>query len=127
MTDTLTLPLMLNAIIHFDLRKKYYIMPYVTAGAGYSWAFLFHPQQEKNFGGFTWQVMAGTAIQPRKDYFVEMTVEAGYRGSMLTTREEYKLDLSGFVFRVGVRFSLGVLGSPDKKEPEKDEQPISPQ
>ncbi len=116
--DALTLPLMLNAVVHYDLRKDYFIMPYVAAGAGYSWSFFFHPDQDKNYGGFTWQVMAGTSIQPRKDYFAEMIVEAGYRGSSLTAREGYKLDLSGFVFRAGVRFSLGRLGILNSEKPE---------
>ena len=47
-----------------------------------------------------------------------MIVEAGYRGSSLTAREGYKLDLSGFVFRAGVRFSLGRLGILNSEKPE---------
>ncbi|HOO71391.1 MAG TPA: outer membrane beta-barrel protein [Spirochaetota bacterium] len=108
-SDVLCLPLMANAVVHYDLREKYHVMPYISAGAGYSWAFLLQPDERANYGGFTFEVLAGTSIRPKKNYYAEILVEAGYRGSSLSSREAYKLDLSGFVFRTGVRFSLGSL------------------
>ena len=125
-SDVLCLPLMANAVVHYDLREKYYIMPYITAGAGYSWAFLLQPDERANYGGFTFEVLAGTSIRPEKNYFAEILVEAGYRGSSLSSREEYRLDLSGFVFRTGVRFSLGSLDRIGL-EPETSAELTSPQ
>ena len=108
-SNALTIPIMLSARIRFDLRNKLYIMPYITAGAGYSLSFLLCPGKDLIYGGFTWHGMCGTAIRPVKTSFTEILIEAGFRGISMTSREDHRLDMSGFVARAGVRFCLGIL------------------
>jgi hypothetical protein len=118
MADALTLPLLLNAIVHFDLRDRYYVMPQICFGAGYSWSFFLQPDEKATFGGFTWQALAGLSIRPGASVRQDILIEVGYRAASLTTREGHGLDLSGFVFRAGVRFNLGVLdGRQDSDAP----------
>lgn len=119
LTDALTVPMLLNAIVFFDLRDSYKIMPYLTAGVGYSLSFYLSPGKDLMYGGFTWQTLAGTAIRPVKDYFVELIIEVGYRGISMSSREFYHMDMSGLIARAGVRFSLGILDRVDTTDDPK--------
>jgi len=110
-SNVYSVPLLLNARVRFaQLKEDYGMAPYLAAGAGYSWTFADLNGNSETFHGFTWQTMIGTSIQFADDSNIELIVEAGYRGTDITSTisgTEYTLDMSGFVAHIGVRFPFG--------------------
>ncbi len=110
-SNVYSVPLLLNARIRFaQMKQDFGVTPYIAAGAGYSWTFADINGNNETFQGFTWQTMAGAAFKFAEDSDIEFIVEAGYRGTNITTEIEtfeYTLNMSGFIGHIGVRFPLG--------------------
>jgi hypothetical protein len=58
------------------------------------------------FDGFTWQVVGGLEIKFGADSGLAFIIEAGYRGAALENSDNWELDMSGFIGRVGVSIPL---------------------
>jgi len=121
-TNAYIFPLILDAqILLPDLREKYFILPYLTIGLGYSLMIYDYNQpayidsatletQDSRsdtdfYSGFTWQVIAGAAIKPGQRSRIEFIAEVGYRGVKLK-RDNLEIDMSGFLINIGVRYPL---------------------
>jgi len=105
-TDLYTLPILAVAKIRMaDMMETYGFMPYVTGGIGYSWTWYKLPQDTYRFGGLTWQTLAGIEVKLGADSNLAFLIEGGYRGAKVKD-DNYTLDMSGFVGRVGVTFPI---------------------
>jgi len=102
-----TLPLLAVATVRLaDMMDNYGFMPYATGAAGYSWTWYRETGNKDRFDGFTWQALAGVEIKLGADSNLSCLIEAGYRGTDLQDADDYELDMSGFVGRVGVSFPI---------------------
>ncbi len=121
-TNAYTMPAFMNAQLRLPVLKKYiYVEPYTTIGLGWGFMILHYSQPEftdypsgksydeekvtKFFHGFSWQVLVGAAFQPDGSK-VGFIGEAGYRGMKLEY-DNLEVDMSGFMFRLGVRYPFG--------------------
>jgi hypothetical protein len=123
-TNAYDIPVFMNATLRLpNLKKAIYITPYATLGLGYSFMLLYYSRPTfidnsqvpartyekdtltKLFTGFTWQFVAGAGFQPEGSK-VEFLGEAGYRNATLKSGS-LELDMSGFMFRLGVKYPLG--------------------
>jgi len=113
-TNIYSFPLMAVATVRLaDMQEQYGFMPYITGGAGYSWAVYknsdiedIYPEFDNSFDGFTWQVVGGCAILLGSDSNMTLTIEAGWRGAELENEDSIELDMSGIIARAGVTFPL---------------------
>jgi hypothetical protein len=106
-TNLYTLPLLAVATIRLaDMMETYGFMPYITGGAGYSWTWYRHPEFKDRFEGFTWQVIGGVEIKLGSDSNLSFLAEGGYRNAAVQNYDDFELDMSGFIGRVGVSFPL---------------------
>lgn len=108
-----SLPVLLNARLRYDIRDQYGILPFIAAGAGYSWTFFRMTDSNRDFSGFTWQVMGGIAFRLGEGSNMELLIEAGYRGAKVSDENDYELNMSGFVAHAGVRFPIFGGGGSD--------------
>ncbi len=100
-------PLLAVASIRFaDVESDYGFLPFLSGGAGYSWTYFDHPEFSDTFGGFTWQVSAGTVFSPGEGSNMNVILEIGYRGAAIEDEDSYELDMSGVFGRIGVSFPL---------------------
>ncbi|HNX24729.1 MAG TPA: outer membrane beta-barrel protein [Spirochaetota bacterium] len=108
-TNAYTLPLLAVATVRLaDMMETYGFMPYLTGGAGYSWTWYDNPEFSDRFEGFTWQVMGGVEIKIGADSNLSFLIEGGYRDAGVQNSDDYELDMSGFIGRVGISFPLEV-------------------
>ena len=120
-TNAYIIPILADAQIRLpNLESKLYVIPYATLGIGYSMMILDYsipshmegsvPVDSKNktkfFGGLTWQVMFGASYDPGSSSKIKFLVEIGYRGAQLYNGN-LQVDMSGFVFNIGVKYPLG--------------------
>ncbi|MGL4370260.1 MAG: outer membrane beta-barrel protein, partial [Spirochaetota bacterium] len=103
-----------------DFKESLGIVPYVTVGVGYSWLKYSYSTPEytdengysheklsddMTFKGLTWLVLAGIAYK-LGDSNMSVLLEGGYRGAKLE-KDDFEVDMSGFVVNAGVSFALG--------------------
>lgn len=92
------------------MKEQYGFMPYVTGGAGYSWAKFDNPDLpagfDDTFGGFTWQVVGGVSILLGADSNMMLIIEGGWRSAELENSDNVLLDMSGAIVRAGVSFPI---------------------
>lgn len=121
-----TLPLLLNArlLIPMGTEDTPAVQPYVTIGAGYAWSFYEEktpeytqgstttPAEVKNdsAAGFMYQAMVGVSfnlgmLTEGSASATSLLLEAGYRGGEVE-RSPIKIDMSGYVVRVGAAFNF---------------------
>ena len=106
-TNLYSLPLLAVATVRLaDMMESYGFMPYVTAGAGYSWTWYRHTEFKTRVDGFTWQAVGGVEIKFGTDSELAFVVEAGYRGATIDNSKNQELDMSGFIGRIGVSIPL---------------------
>lgn len=110
-TNIYSFPLLAVATIRLaDMKEQYGFMPYVTGGAGYSWAKFDNSDLpdgfDDTFGGFTWQVVGGINILLGSDSNMMVILEAGWRSAELENSDDILLDMSGVIARAGVSFPL---------------------
>ncbi len=86
------------------------IKPFISGGAGYSLTIYDAPGDNWTFQGFTWQAMAGAAIELGENAMgMKVLIEAGYRGTMIEKEisgVDVELEMSSPIVRVGVVFPL---------------------
>lgn len=103
-----------------DAKDSIGIVPYVLAGAGYTWMnysystpaytdtyAISHPKDSGSglYKGFTWLALAGFSYQ-FPDTNMSLGLEGGYRGAKLE-KGSYTVDMSGWVINVGLSFAIG--------------------
>ena len=111
-TNIYSFPLLAVATIRLaDMQEQYGFMPFVTGGAGWSWAKLDNPDLpdgfDDSFHGFTWQVVGGLNIRLGSDSNMTLTLEGGWRSAELENSDSILLDMSGAIVRAGVSFPIG--------------------
>ncbi len=111
-TNIYSFPLLAVATIRLaDMKEQYGFMPFVTGGAGWSWAKLDNPDIQSSFDdsfdGFTWQVVGGVNVALGADSNMTLIVEAGWRSAELENNDSIMLDMSGFICHAGVSFPIG--------------------
>ena len=107
-----------------DAKESIGIVPYILAGAGYTWMNYSYstPAYTDTYGdsypkesgsglykGFTWLALAGFSYQ-FPDTNMSLGLEGGYRFAKLD-KNSYTVDMSGWVINVGLSFAIG--GSQD--------------
>lgn len=106
-TNLYYVPLLAVATVRLsDLLESDGFMPYLSGGAGYSWAWYRHPEIKERFDGFTWQIVGGVAFKLGSDSNLTLLLEGGYRGAGIQNEDDFELDMSGPIGRVGVSFPL---------------------
>ncbi len=106
-TNLYYLPLLAVATVKFsDFMESDGIMPYVSVGAGYSWTWYRNPDFNDRFEGFTWQAVAGLAFKLGSDSNLTLIFEGGYRGADVQDKDDYALNMSGPIGRIGVSFPI---------------------
>jgi len=111
-TNIYSFPILAVATIRLaDLKEQYGFMPFITGGAGWSWAKFDNPDLDDSFDatftGFTWQAVGGVAIKLGYDSNMTFTIEAGWRSAELENSDKIMLDMSGFIAHAGVSFPIG--------------------
>ena len=119
-TDAFTIPVFLNAQVRLpNLVSKIYVEPSITLGLGYTTMILSNtfPEttntgdsiSEENtinfYSGFAWQFLVSADFKPSSNSKIKFVADLGYR-STLPERKNIKIDMSGFIARVGVKFNL---------------------
>ena len=108
-TNLYSLPLLAVAKIRAaDMIGEYGFMPYVTGGAGYSWTWYTTPDDTTTFSGFTWEALAGVEVRLGSDSNLALVLEGGYRGAKVKDADDYELNMSGYIGRIGISFPLEV-------------------
>jgi hypothetical protein len=126
-TDAYVIPLLADAQVRLpNLKDRIFVEPYVTLGLGYSIMFFNYSQPEyekspgnvvpaesktKFFHGLTWQAMFGISYDPGPSSKIEFLAEVGYRYAKLK-RDNLEVDMSGFIFNIGVRYPFGEAAPP---------------
>lgn len=110
-TNIYSFPLLAVATVRLaDMQEQYGFMPYISGGAGYSWAVFDNPDLDDSFddtfGGFTWQVLGGVAIKLGADSNMQFIIEAGWRSAEVENSDDLMLDMSGFIAHAGVSFPI---------------------
>lgn len=106
-TNLYSLPALAVATIRFaDLMESNGFMPYISAGAGYSWTWYDHPEFHDTFHGFTWQVSGGVQVKLGADSALSLVIEGGYKSAPVENSENLELDMSGAFARAGICFPL---------------------
>ena len=108
-TNLYYLPLLAVATVRFsDFMESDGFMPYISGGAGYSWTWYRNPDFKDRFEGFTWQAVGGVAFRLGSDSNLTLVVEGGYRGADVQDKNDYALNMSGPIGRIGISFPLEV-------------------
>jgi hypothetical protein len=106
-TNLYSMPVLAVATIRLaDMMESTGFMPYVSAGAGYSWTWYRSNDYKEKFAGFTWQVAGGAEIKLGSDSALSVIIEGGYRGTSIKNADSLELDMSGAIGRIGVSFPL---------------------
>ena len=117
------IPLMVNGQIRLpNLRSKFYFLPHITLGLGYSFMIYNYKQPEyvdsassltidskndtKMYTGLTWQCMVGGTFKPGQESNIGFVIELGYRGAKVQ-KGNLEINMSSFVINLGVRYPFG--------------------
>jgi hypothetical protein len=119
-----TIPMLLNARIYpmkfGEEGTKPIFAPFISIGAGYAWMVYKSETpatttaaaitSNQTFGGFAYQAMVGAIFalgdpEAGAASAVDIITEVGYRGGDLE-KNNLKINFSGFVARVGVRYGF---------------------
>ncbi|HOP64934.1 MAG TPA: outer membrane beta-barrel protein [Spirochaetota bacterium] len=111
-TNIYSFPLLAVATIRLaDMKEQYGFMPYITAGAGWTWAKFDNPdlpdEFDETFNGFTWQAVGGVNILLGSDSNLTLILEGGWRSAELDNSDDIMLDMSGFICHAGISFPIG--------------------
>lgn len=102
-----SLPLLAVVTVRFaDLMESAGVMPYITAGAGYSWTWYDYQTDTETFRGFTWQVGGGLQFKLGADSALSLVIEGGYKSAPVENSDNLELDMSGAYARAGISFPL---------------------
>jgi hypothetical protein len=113
-TDAFMVPVFATAQLRMVfLQEMIGIEPYLNIGLGYSAMFLSYSNAKNKskvdyYGGFSWQLVAGTVYTPKGATKIKFLVEAGYRSADVKHGNNISIDMSGLIFNVGVRYPLGI-------------------
>lgn len=96
-------PVFLEAKLQYPVSKHVY--PYIAGGMGYTVMPLISDDEgSKLYGGFSWQVHGGVALEfPDVEDF-RIIGDIKYRNARIRNQDNVELDMSGWQFSAGVQF-----------------------